>query len=327
MNLEIPMHNISIIILNWNGKHHLEECLTSVLKQTYNKFELIVVDNGSTDGSQEYLKEYFPGVKLICLDKNYGFCKGNNIGIKESKGEYIVLLNNDTVVLPNWLENLYSAFNNDSSIGICASKMISYYNKSALDSAGDGFSICGAGFKIGHTESPDFYSENKYVFGACAGAAMYRRDMLNEIGLLDEDFFAIYEDVDLSFRAQLAGYKCIYCADAVVYHKTNATIGKLSDFYVYNGQRNVEYAYFKNMPSDLMIKTIFPHLAFNILSFGYFLLKGKGTPFIKAKIDFLKNLNRVKKKRKEIAGLRSVDSEYILLLLERKWLSSRIKGK
>ena len=129
---------ISIIILNWNGKHHLEECLSSVLKQTYKDYEVIVVDNGSTDGSQEYISSRFPSVSLICNDQNYGFCKGNNIGIKASKGEYIVLLNNDTVVEQDWLQQLYECMISDIDVGFCTSKLLSYSTRNLLDAAGDG---------------------------------------------------------------------------------------------------------------------------------------------------------------------------------------------
>jgi GT2 family glycosyltransferase len=319
--------SISVVVINWNGKCHLEQNLSSVLSQTYSDFEVIVVDNGSTDGSQEYIRNNFPSVRLICLDKNYGFCKGNNEGIKAAHGDYIVLLNNDTVVEPDWLQNLYNAAVSDNDIGICASKMLLYSDKKLLDSAGDGFSICGAGFKRGHLGAADKYADSEYVFGASGGAALYKREMLEKIGLLDEDFFAIYEDVDLSFRAQLSGYKCKYVPEAVVYHKINSTIVKMSDFYVYHGQRNVEYAYFKNMPAKLIWKTLLFHLLYNLLGFIHFTLKGKGIVFLKAKIDFIKNFRNVMGKRKEIKQLKIVDDKYLWNMFEKKWLSTRLKGK
>lgn len=321
------MNYISIIILNWNGKHHLSECLSSVLGQTYTDYEVILVDNGSMDGSQDFVRETFPGVNLVCLDRNYGFCKGNNIGISAARGEFIVLLNNDTMVESDWLHNLYTCITSEPGIGFCASKMVSYFNRSLLDSAGDGFSICGAGYKRGHRSDIDKFKSDETVFGACAGAAMYRKDMLDRIGLLDEDFFAIYEDVDLSFRAQLAGYKCKYAANAVVYHKVNATLGTFSDFYVYYGQRNVEYAYFKNMPKGLLLRTIFQHLLYNGASFIYFTLKGKGLIFLKAKYAFLKDIRLVAAKRKHIMKLKSITDDALWELFEKKWISTRLNKK
>lgn len=318
---------ISIIILNWNGKHLLGECLTSVLKQTSKEYEIIVVDNGSNDGSQDFVKLYYPSVKLVCNNQNYGFCKGNNIGIKASIGEYVVLLNNDTVVEKNWLQYLYDCMISDEEVGFCASKMLLYSDRNLLDTAGDGFSVCGAGFKRGHLESAALYDNDEYVFGACAGAAMYKREMLDKIGLLDEDFFVTYEDSDLSFRAQLSGYKCKYSSKAIVYHKVNSTLGTLSDTYVFYGHRNVEYAYFKNTPRKLLKKTIMKHVLYDVLAFAYFIKKGKAKAYIKAKIDFFKNLKKIKAKRLEVQSLKCVDDHYIWSILEKKWLTTRLKGK
>jgi GT2 family glycosyltransferase len=299
----------------------------SVLKQTYKDFEVIIVDNGSTDGSQDYIRGEFPNVYLISLDQNYGFCRGNNIGIKAAKGEYIVLLNNDTVVEKDWLQKLYECMQSDPEIGFCASKLLSYTERHLLDAAGDGFSICGAGYKRAYLEEAELYDRDEFVFGACAGAAMYKKEMLDKIGLLDEDFFVAYEDSDLSFRAQLAGYKCKYASQAKVYHKINSTLGKLSDFYVFYGHRNVEYAYYKNMPGKLIFRSIIPHLAYNFLALAYFTKKGKMLSFIKAKLDFLRNIRKVCLKRRDIQKSKCVKDEYIWSILERKWLSTRLRGK
>ena len=318
---------ISIILLNWNGKHHLDECLASILSQAFNNCEILLVDNNSCDGSQQYIKANYSHIKLISLDQNIGFSAGNNIGIHAAKGDYIILLNNDTVVEPGWLDCLYKCMTSDPTIGFCASKMVSYYDRDLLDTTGDGFSISGAAFKQGHMENKNKYNKDEYVFGACAGAAMYKREMLETIGLLDEDFFLLYEDADLSFRAQLAGYKCKYAADAVVYHKVRSSIGMLSDTHVFYGQRNVEYAYFKNMPAGLIPRTLWRHLLYNILAFGYFTLKVKGLIFLKAKWDFLKNFRKVLAKRKRVQSLKVVDDKYIWSILEKKWLSTRLKGK
>ncbi len=305
----------------------MNECLSSVLRQTYKEYEVIVVDNGSTDGSQEYIITNFPSVNLICNESNYGFCKGNNIGIRASKGEYIVLLNNDTVVEPDWLQQLYDCMIADSTVGICASKLIYYSERDMLDAAGDGYSVCGAGFKRGHLEPVTSYEMDEYTFGACAGAAMYKKEMLDKIGLLDEDFFVAYEDSDLSLRAQLAGYRCKFASKARVYHKVNSTLGTLSETYVFYGHRNVEYVYFKNIPSGLIFKTIFRHIAYDMLAFAYFTKKGKAKAFIKAKCDFIRNVRMIREKRSKIQMMKCVDDAYIWSIMEKKWLSTRIKGK
>jgi len=318
---------ISVIILNWNGKRHLKECLGSLGNQTYTDFETIFVDNGSSDGSVEYVRGNFPDVRILALSKNTGFSKGNNEGIKIAKGEYIILLNNDTKVDKYWLEELYKSVCRHSEISFFASKIVFYDWPNRIDSAGDGYAICGAPFKIGHCENISKYSQENIVFGACAGASLYRKEMLKDIGLLDDDFFAIYEDGDLNFRAQLKGYKCLFVPSAIVYHKGSSSIGKLSDFYVYYGQRNVEYVYIKNMPLLLILKGAYIHFFYNLLAFCYFLIKRKGIKFIQAKIDVLKDLPNLLKKRLVIQKNRKVSHYYLLTLFEKKWLRTRVKSK
>jgi len=318
---------ISVIVLNRNGKEYLKECLESLKIQTYKDFEVIFVDNGSTDDSIEYVKNNFPEVKILALGKNVGFAKGNNEGIKISQGEYIVLLNNDTKVDRFWLEELYKAISKNPSIGFCASKIIFYNDQEKIDSAGDGYSLCGAPFKRGHFEHKNKHNNKEEVFGACAAAAIYRRTMLNDIGFLDEDFFIGFEDSDLSFRAQLRGYKCLYVPKAIVFHRGSATIGKLSNLQVYYGQRNVEYVYIKNMPSFLIFRYFFSHLIYNLIGFLFFLSKGKGLFFLKAKYSVLKNLPKLFKKRKIIQNNRKVDDNYLKKIMEKKCFRVRIKGK
>jgi len=259
---------VSVIIVNWNGKHHLVECLTSLLKQTFKSFETILVDNGSTDGSIEFVEEHFPVVKVIKLNNNKGFCRGNNIGLQHARGDFIALLNNDTLVDMHWLEELYRAITKHSHVGTCASCIVNYYSRDVLDTAGDGFDLCGVGYKIGEGMPVTEFQKERYVFGACAGAVLYRRSMIDEIGFFDERFFAVGEDLDLNFRARLAGYKCLYVPQAVVYHKINQTVGRNSDFLLYHSRRNVEYTFFKNMPFPLIIATLPLHIIYNLLTFS-----------------------------------------------------------
>jgi GT2 family glycosyltransferase len=216
----------SIIIANWNGLHLLKKCLPSIQKQSYIDSETIVVDNGSTDGSQDFIEEFFPQVKVIKLNKNYGFVKANNIGYKYSKGERIALLNNDTVADRWWLKNLNQSLDEHLEVGFCASKILLLDKPCIIDSAGDILSLFGAYNRGKNEVDQPKYNIPKYIFGACAAAAIYRRKMLEDIGFFDEIFITNFEDVDLSFRAQLAGYKCMYVPSAVVYHKRGETIKK-----------------------------------------------------------------------------------------------------
>ena len=321
------MKKISVIVLNFNGKVFLEDCLNSLREQTYKDFEVILVDNGSTDGSVEYVKNRFPEVKILALEKNVGFAKGNNEGIKISQGEYVALLNNDTKTDRFWLEELHKALANNPQVGFCASKMIFYNDQEKIEAAGDGYFLCGAPFKRGSFESISKYNKEEEVFGACAGAAIYRKTMLNAVGLLDEDFFFGFEDSDLGFRAQLKGYKCFYIPKAIVFHRVSATIGKLSSRQVYYGQRNVEYVYIKNMPTPLIFRYFFSHLIYNIGALIFFLLKGKGLVFLRAKFSVLRNLRTLLRKRKAIQKSRTVDMVYLKKIMEKRCFAVRIKGK
>ncbi len=243
----------SLIIVSWNGRDLLADCLPSVKAQTMPVREIIVVDNGSTDGSVEFLEDSFPDVRVIRLGKNYGFALANNIGIRSASGTRIALLNNDTVVDSRWLEQLNRALDEQPEIGFCASKMLMYRDPNIIDSAGDMLGIAKA-YKRGHGQpNGTEFNEPEYVFGACAGAAIYRSEMLNDIGLFDETFVTNLEDVDLSFRAQLVGYKCMYVPSAVVYHKVGETKRRIgwTDRLT---QRNNKLMWLKNAPGWLLVK-------------------------------------------------------------------------
>ncbi len=314
------MPAISVIAANFNGKHFLKGCLGSLESQTFADFEVILVDNGSSDGSVEYVNQAFPSVKIISLPENVGFCAGNNIGIKAAQGEYICLLNNDTQVDSIWLEELKRALDRNSDVGVCASKMLLQDRPDTIDAAGDVFYSCGIGGNRGHFEPDDGrFAETDFVFGACAGAAIYRRNMLEDIGLLDEDFFAYGEDTDLSFRAQLRGYRCLFVPTAVVYHVGGGTMKHASDQRRYLSHRNRLYTLIKDMPGDLLLKHLFPIVCYSFLRDVSWILQGKWHVVRRAWLDGLRNSNRMLEKRKEIQQGRKVSSHYIDSLLIKKW--------
>ncbi len=200
------------------------------------------------------MRHEFPWVQLHALKRNLMFCAGNNAGIRNSLGRYVVLLNNDTEVEIDWLSELVAAAEANPEAGSFASLMLMFDDRQVLDSAGNEYAASGAAAKRGHLSRADGFDKPAKVFGACAGAALYRRAMLDDIGLLDEDIAMVFEDVDLGFRAQLAGYACLYVPTARAYHKVNASIGTYSRDYVYYGQRNIELVYFKNMPARLLLR-------------------------------------------------------------------------
>lgn len=318
------MNNVSVIVVNWNGKHLLSACLEGLRSQRYGSFATIVVDNGSSDGSVDFIKSRFPDVAVIALPENLGFAAANNFAIKTVDTNYVALLNNDAVPDPLWLEKLVEAMVRHPEAGFAASKMVFDGDRKTIDRAGDGYTTAGVALLRGRGEPVDKFDNAGWVFGACAGAALYRAEMLRDIGLFDEDFFILYEDVDLSFRAQLKGYRCHYTPEAVVYHKGSCSIVHDSPLSVYYGHRNLEWVYIKNMPSRLVYRTILQHIIYNIAAFSYFLLSGRGKDFLKAKKDSLKGLKRAIEKRQQIQSGKSVDNGYIWGLFERPRLMDRL---
>lgn len=289
---------VSVIIVNYNGRVYLKNCISSLLLQSYPAIEVILVDNGSKDGSIEYVKKEFPSIRIIENNENFGFAKGNNIGIKAAKGDLIATLNNDTEVTPGWLKELVAVMNSDENIGMCASKMLFMRNPEFLNSTGICISRSGTCWDRGIFERDvGQYDSMEEVFGPCAGAALYRRNMLQEIGLFDEDFCAYMEDTDLAFRGRLAGWKCIYVPKAVVYHIHGGTAGFESDYTIYYGNRNVLWNPIKNFPFLLLISSLPWIIGRNIGVIPYYILKGHGNAVLRSKIDAIKGIPKMLAKR------------------------------
>lgn len=321
------MGKVSIIIVNWNGKKHLSECLNGLRQQIYKPQYIALADNGSSDGSIEFVAQNYPEVNIIPFTKNLGFSLANNIVFKTIKTEFVALLNNDAVAHPLWLKNLVNALRAYPEAGFVASKMVFYDHPEIIDRAGDGYTIAGTGILRGRGMHENSYNRQEWIFGACAGAALYRTCMLGDIGLFDEDFFLLFEDVDLSFRAQLRGYKCLYVPEAIVYHKASSSIDYDSPLSVYYSHRNLEWVYIKNVPSRVFFKTILFHLFYDLVAFLYFSINGKMKYFIKAKRDALKDIKKMLKKRRRIQNNKKVDDNYIWSLLEEELLIPRLRRR
>ncbi|HSH05487.1 MAG TPA: glycosyltransferase family 2 protein [Anaerolineae bacterium] len=245
---------VSVVIPHWNGRHHLDVCLTALRRQTFRDFEVILADNGSEDGSQAYVRAEFPEVRLVELGANLGFTGACNAGYEAARGELIVLLNNDTEVASDWLGEMVAAFDADEGIGVVACKILLFDRREHFHTAGDYVGLDGIPGNRGVWQRDEGqYDEAEDVFGACAGAAGYRREMVAEIGFLDDAFFFSCEDVDLSWRAQLAGWRVRYVPTAVVYHKLKASGGDGSLSSYYDG-RNSLYVLWKNYPGSLWRK-------------------------------------------------------------------------
>lgn len=237
----------SIIIPHFNGRHHLSDCFDSLRQQSCPDFEILLVDNGSSDGTQELVRAQYPEVRLIELGENRGFTGACNAGWAAAQGEIIILLNNDTAVHPYWLSEIIRAFDERPEVGSVASKMLLFDRRDHIHTAGDFYRVDGIPGNRGVWQKDEGqYDQEEYVFSACGGAAAYRRKVLQIVGFLDDDFFFSCEDVDLGWRINLAGWRVLYVPTAVVYHKLKATGGSVTGSY-YDG-RNFLYLIWKNYP-------------------------------------------------------------------------------
>jgi GT2 family glycosyltransferase len=250
---------LSVIIPNWNGKRFLQECLDSLKDQTYPHFETILVDNGSTDGSVEFVRERYGGfVRIIQNEINLGFAGGTNAGIRDAGGEYIVLLNNDTWADPHWLEELIKATSVDPPAGMWGSKIYAYDHRDRIEAVGeliywDG--LCRA--KGQYDRDRGQYDQMEEIFFPPGCGAMFRREVFDQIGLFDEDFFAYGDDAEMGIRARLAGWKGLYVPRAILYHKNSGTGGQHSPFKAFYVERNRFWITIKYFPLPLLLVTPF----------------------------------------------------------------------
>lgn len=272
---------VTIVIPNYNGKHFMQPCLQSLSHQTSSDFEILVVDNHSTDGSLEYMQEFYPDIRIIALDQNYGFSRAVNEGIKASRTPYVLLLNNDTTVDPHFVEAMIHAIDKSPRIFSVSSKMIQMYHPELIDSAGDLYTLVGWGVCRGAGRPISNYSKMDQIFTACAGAAIYRKSVFEQIGYFDESHFAYLEDIDIGYRAKIYGYINIFCPDALVYHVGSGTSGsKYNSFKVKLSARNSIWLIYKNMPILQRIINIIPLAAGFFVKTLFFHKIGFGNDYV-----------------------------------------------
>jgi GT2 family glycosyltransferase len=315
--------NVSVIIVNWNGEQFLNQCLSALTNQTVKPYEIILVDNASSDGSIDIVRR-FSNVRLIALDHNAGFAQGSNLAIKEtsSQSEWIAIINPDAFAESNWLEKLIAAALRNPEYDVFACKLLNARKAFLLDGAGDAYHVSGRVWRLGKDlpalEVPDSECE---VFSPCAAAALYRKDVFSEANGFDEDFFCYVEDVDLGFRLRLLGYNCLFVPDAVAYHVGSTTTGSQhSDFAVYHGHRNLVWTYIKNMPGILFWGFLPIHLALNFITVIYFILRGQGRIILRAKWDAIKGIPRMWRKRRDIQKNRKASTGEIWRALDKRFL-------
>ena len=318
---------ISVIIVNWNGEQFIERCLAALIDQTIKPHEIILVDNASPDNSLTIVQQ-FPSVRVMALNQNTGFAKGNNLAIAATsdESEWVALINPDAFLEPNWIETMLSAANHNPGFDMFASQLIDASNPLVLDGAGDAYHLSGLVWRTEHG-LPVWGADNseREIFSPCAAAALYRRSALRKVGGFDEDFFCYVEDVDLGFRLRLAGQRCLYVQKSVAYHVGSGTTGgRHSDFSVYHGHRNLVWTFVKNMPGVLFWMLVPLHIVLNVLTVAYFVLRGQGRVILRAKLDALKGLPRMWRKRREIQANRVATIGDIWRVLDKRiWLVSR----
>ena len=252
---------VSILIVNYNGRNLLSECLPSVLATAHAKFEIILVDNGSRDGSMEFVQKKFGHsnqIKIVQLSSNIGVTKAFNAGVEKCRGDFIVSLNNDTVVEPNWLEELISVLSSNVDVGAAQCKLLSYDDRNLIDSMGCQLDFCGHAFEKGYRQ-PDVNKDERpiEIFSAGMPASIYRRDVLDKVGPMDPEFFAGYEDADLCWRIRLHGYRILTVPTSIVYHKRSSTSGSPSPLRIYvswNFSKNWIAMLLKNYSISSLVK-------------------------------------------------------------------------
>lgn len=305
-----------VIIPSHNGREHLPGCLESLLAQTCRDFEALVVDNGSSDGSAAWVRERFPGVRVLELEGNQGFARAVNQGLRLASGDYVALLNNDVELDPRWLERMVAALKGDPHLGAAACKMLDFSSRGILDAAGDVLTRSGLASARGHGQ-PDRgqFDRPELVFGPCAGAAVYRRAVFDRVGRFDESFFAFYEDIDLDFRMQMQGFQTLYVPTAVCYHKRGATRKTMEREAVKLHVRNDLHCMVKNLPVKLFLKRWPWLIGGRIQHWAGQCGRGFTGPVLRGIAEAILGLPEMVAKRKAIQAASRVQAEHLESLM------------
>lgn len=313
----------SVVIPSWNGLELLKICLPSISKQTLKNFEVIVVDNGSIDGSVGFVEKTFSKFKVIKLTENVGFAKAVNIGIKKSSGKYIILINNDTKLDCKALERLVKAANDHPAAGFVASRMLNFFEPEIINAAGGFIDVVGHANNLGLGKKNDEkFNKEGYVFMATGGGGLFKREVFGKVGLFDEDYFAYMEDVDLCFRAQLAGFKGWYEPKAIIYHAHKATSSKNRSLLEYLQFRNMTQTIIKDFPKGLLFNNFnwLKIILVNINTVRFLISEGFGMSALKAEWYIVTHVLKLLKRRREIQKAKTVEDGYIIRIVKEKKL-------
>ncbi|HHH39813.1 MAG TPA: glycosyltransferase family 2 protein [Sedimenticola sp.] len=297
LNRSLP---VTVVIVNWNGGDLLLEALAALERQTRPPAKVVVMDNGSRDGSAEEVARRFPAVRLRRLGANLGFSAANNLALREEvDGDWVALLNPDAVPEPDWLERMWQGIGDHPGYAAYGCRLRRLDNPSVLDGSGDCYHPCGWAWRRDHgiMEARGHLQPGE-IFAPCAAAALYHRRTVLELGGFDESFFCYFEDVDLGFRLRLAGKRCFYLAGAIVNHAGSASTGRRSDFAVYHGYRNLIWCWWKNMPRSLLWRWLPAHVLFSLALLALALGRGQGAVALRAQYHALLGLPRIWRQRR-----------------------------
>ena len=306
--------DISVIIVTWNGKELLRRCLDCLSRQTFKEFEIIVVDNGSEDSTENYVQDHWPEVRFLRLGRNFGFAKANNRAVDMARGRWLAFLNNDTFVLPEWLEAMMKATKRWPGAVAFTSHQLMAADPRYLDGTGDEYFIFGAAKRRDYLKQErDVDRDEGPVFGLCGAASIIKKDIFLALGRFDEDFFCYFEDVDLSWRIRLAGHEICYVPGAIVRHIGSKTAGRRNPWTLYHSHRNQIWTIFKNIPLPLLFLTLPLHCCYTLyLIIRVYRSSELRMACIRGKIDAFKGLPRFFKKRKEVLSSRKATLSYLL---------------
>jgi GT2 family glycosyltransferase len=301
--------HLTVAVLSYDGRHLLEVILPSLARQRFRDFEVVVVDNGSRDDTVTWLGEHWPQAEIVSLEHNVGVTSALNVCARAGSGALVALLNNDLELEQDCLGELVAALGEHPEAGWAGAKLRDFNERTIIDGAGDVFTWAATGGRRGHGERDSGqYDEPRAIFGACGGAAVYRRTVLAQVGEFDEDFFAFYEDVDWNLRAQLAGFSCRYVPSAVVYHMGSATIGKgLSDFTRYQLWRNTLWIIAKDLPAHSLLRHAHQLALGQLVNLAVAVRDRKLGIWLRVWRDALRGLPRMLAKRRDVQAKRRID--------------------
>ncbi len=308
---------VSILIVNWNGKHHLEKCLPSLMQIDYTNAEIILVDNGSTDGSLEYISQNFPSVKIIKEETNTGFVGGNNDGINYATGDYVLFLNNDTRVEPDFLSKLVRALDEDQLIAGVQSKVVSIDDPNRYDSVGAFLTNTGFLYHYGYLQRVNPKFEQRIKLYTAKGACMlFRKSIINEVGLFDPDFFAYFEETDFCHRVLLKGFRIEYIPESVIHHKIGGTSNAMNNAFIqFHSFKNRINSHLKNLGTIEMVKILPLHLILCEMAAIVFLFRGRADLFkaLNKSIYWnIQNFSQTMAKRKKVQAMRKISDRELL---------------